>query len=376
MERLFQRLTLDSSSQVSFIGQISGYIALLIADGELEAGARLPAIRALAQKLGVNVNTVRAAFARLEADGLVTTRHGVGTTVLPVGSKALAAIASSVTTNTVGVLIAGLDPFYLDLLKGIEGVAAERGTLLLIVNTRDSEARASTAIHQLVARGVDGIIAVSVGGADPGERGDGGPPIVYVDQPNRDGHSLTFDGIAAGELATNHLLKHGHNRIGFITASLELSNQGEVFEGYVGALRNAGLKAQPELLAEVDQFTVVEGQRGLKQLLANPDPPTAVVASASMLAIGVLLEAGMRSLAIPKDLALIGYAEDTTPQFTKPALTMISVPAEEAGARAMIMLRRLIDDPSTTPHRDVLEVKLMVRESCGPHAKPSIPRVS
>ncbi|CAN5724185.1 DNA-binding transcriptional regulator CytR [soil metagenome] len=360
-------LKLDKSSDISYVGQIRGQIALLVADGELKPGTRLPAVRTLAAQLGVNVNTVRAAFARLEADGLVATQHGVGTTVLPVGHRALAASADGIATNTVGVLIAGLDPFYLDLLKGIESTAEERGTLLLMVDTKDSTERAERAIHQLIARGVDGIIAVSVGGIDEAEPGAGLPPIVHVDQPDRDRSSIVFDATRGGALAAGHLLDHGHTRIGYVTAPLAFANQREVFTGYEQTLRNAEIAT--ELLAEVSDFSIEQGQLALARLMEVPEPPTAVVASAGVLALGVLREAGTRGLQVPEDLAVIGYAEDPTARFTQPPLTMISVPANAAGRRAMAVLRQLMDGSAKPAGREVFDVRLIVRESCGRHAR-------
>src|SRR5262245_14872890 len=122
---------LDPSSDLTIVGQIRAQLTLFIADGRLEPGAKLPPVRALADALDVTVNTVRAAYARLEDDGLVVTRHGVGTIVQPAASGTLRGGPRSLS-NSVGVLIAGLDPFYLDLLRGIESKAEEQGTLILI----------------------------------------------------------------------------------------------------------------------------------------------------------------------------------------------------------------------------------------------------
>ena len=184
---------LDRASGLGIAGQIRARIALLVADGELGPGARLPSLRELADQLGTHINTVRAAYTRLEADGLVETRHGVGTVVLPATADRLARGSPRLISNTVAVLIAGWDPFYLALLGGIDDVAAERGTLTLVADTRDSSTVATAIIRRLVARGVDGIIAVSTGGLDDGttdsrpREGSTVPPIVHVDQPSRKG---------------------------------------------------------------------------------------------------------------------------------------------------------------------------------------------
>jgi LacI family repressor for deo operon, udp, cdd, tsx, nupC, and nupG len=362
----------DPRSGVGIAAQIRTRIAFLIADGVLTPGDRLPPVRDLARQLGVNVNTVRSAYAKLNADGLVRTRHGVGTVVLAAGVESPPAGALPLGVNTVAVLIGGLDPFYLSLLRGIEDVAAEHGTLVLITDTRDSPTLAEAMIRRLIARGVDGIIAVSVGGIADGERrssrGRGHvPPIVYVDQPDKTGHVLLFDGQGAGCAATRHLREHGHDRIGIVTAPLTWPNVREIYTGYVQALEDAGGRFSRTLVSEVGEFTVEAGGIGLARLLDASDPPSAVFAAGEVLALGVLREARSRRLDVPRDLAITGYTDSPIAALVEPALTMVSVPAREIGIRAMLTLSDLIRGKNLRPHRTVLDVALVLRESCGAH---------
>jgi DNA-binding LacI/PurR family transcriptional regulator len=350
--------TFRLDSTVGIAAQIRTRIAFLIADGDLPAGERLPAVRDLAQQLGVNVNTVRSAYAKLEADGLVRTRHGVGTVVLAAHVERRPGGALPLGVNTIAVLIGGLNPFYLSLLRGIEEVAAEQGTLVLIADTHDSPTFAEATIRRLIARGVDGIIAVSVGGA-----GGRVPPIVYVDQPDRSGRVLLFDGRRAGQLATRHLREHGHTRIGIVTAPLSWPNVREVYKGYVDVLDGAD-----ELVAEVEEFTVEAGRSGLAQLLDAPDPPSAVFAVDETLALGVLHEARSRRLRVPADLAIVGYTDSPTAALVDPPLTMVAVPAREIGSQSMHALADLIAGKKPRSRRTVLDVELVLRESCGPHS--------
>ena len=141
----------DPRSGVGIAAQIRTRIAFLIADGELAPGDRLPPVRDLARQLGVNVNTVRSAYMKLDADGLVRTRHGVGTVVLATGVESPHTGALPLGVNTVAVLVGGLNPFYLSLLRGIEDVAAEQGTLVLVTDTRDSPTLAEAMIRRLIA---------------------------------------------------------------------------------------------------------------------------------------------------------------------------------------------------------------------------------
>ena len=366
MVDVVSELRLDPSSDLTIVGQIRAQLTLLIADGRLEPGARLPAVRALSGALDVNVNTVRAAYARLEEDGIVATRHGVGTIVQPLTGGTLRG-SQRYLSNTVGVIIAGLDPFYLELLRGIESKAEEQGTLILIVAAHDSKARATSAVRQLAARGADGIIAASIGGPEKGTPETSLPPIVYVDQPDRKGESLVFDAERAGHDATRHLLEHGHTRFGYVSPPLEWPNLGPLFEGHRRALSDAGLGDEATALAIVDDFDVAAGRRGAAQLLQQDDRPTAAIAISAMLAVGVLEEARQRGLDVPGKLAIVGYADIDVSRYTHPPLTMISLPVFDAGVAAMTALQQMIAGDLKKPERLVFEGMLEIRESCGPH---------
>jgi len=365
-------LSIDPRSGLGIAAQIRARIGFLIADGELAPAERLPSVRDLAAQLDVNVNTIRAAYAELERDGLVRTRHGVGTVVLDAPPARLPAGVRPLGVNTVAVLIGGLDPFYLALLRGIEDVAAEQGSLVLIVDTRDSQSLAEAMLRRLIARGVDGVIAVSVGGLDQGPGSgepDSGrlPPIVYVDQPHRKGHVLLFDGHGGGYAATHHLAEHGHERIGIITAPRSWPNVGEVYKGYVDALQDTGRELDENLVAQVDAFMIDAGRIGLARLLDQRDAPSAVFAAGEVLALGALQEAQARQLGVPAELALCGYTDSPTASLVQPPLTMVSVPAGEIGIRAMQRLAGLMQGKTPRARRTTLPVELIVRDSCGHH---------
>jgi DNA-binding LacI/PurR family transcriptional regulator len=360
-------MRLDPSSDLTIVGQIRVQLTLLIADGRVPPGTRLPAVRALASSLDVNVNTVRAAYARLEEDGLVVTRHGVGTIAQSPSAGTLRSGGPRYLSNSIGVLIAGLDPFYLDLLRGIEAVAAEQGTLVLVVDAQDWPVHASAAIRQLAARGVQGIIAASLGAPEKGTREGSLPPIVYVDQPDQKGESLVFDAERAGYDATRHLLDHGHSRIGYVSPPVDWPNLGELFDGHRRALVEAGLGADATALSIVDGFDVAKGRRGLAQLMERGDPPAAVITPSAMLAVGVLQEARQAGLDVPDDLAIIGYADVDVASSIYPPLTMISLPTFDVGRAAMSALQRMIAGELKKPERLVFPGTLVVRESCGPH---------
>jgi DNA-binding LacI/PurR family transcriptional regulator len=325
--------------------------------------------------MGVSVNTVRSAYARLEADGLVNTRHGAATTVLATTPTSFGHRPSLFGSQTVGVLIAGLDPFYVPLLAGIDEVAGRSGLLVLLADAKDSPERAAVMIRRLMARGVDGLIAVSVGGIDqpaeaalsPRAAAAALPPIVYVDQPDRSIHSLMFDAEQGGYLATRHLADHGHERVAMLTAPVRYPNMSVLHDGYRRALSTAGTQPLEPLVIEVSGFGLDEGRTGLDRLLESGPQPTAVFAASANLALGVIDQARSRGVRVPDDLAVVGYADTDAARLVEPPLTMVSAPAREIGFRAMATLQRLMAGEPVTKERVMLEVDLTVRSSCGRH---------
>ena len=367
------KLPLDPRSDVGVAAQIRTRIAFLIADGELVPGDRLPPVRDFARQLGVNVNTVRSAYAKLEGDGLVRTRHGVGTVVLAAHAGSLPAGALPLGVNTVAVLIGGLDPFYLSLLRGIEDVAAEQGTLVLITDTRDSPTLAEAMIRRLIARGVDGIIAVSVGGIANGQERDHGnngrvPPIVYVDQPDRTGYVLLFDAHGAGYAATRHLREHGHEQDRdrdrpAVVAERERGLRG-VCPRSRGCRLAVSLQPSSPRWASSPWMPAASGWRASSTCLTLP-PPSSLPERPSP--SECCRRRRSRRIDVPGDLAITGNTDSPAAALVEPPLTMVSVPAREIGIQAMRTLADLIRGKNPRPRRRVLDVELVLRDSCGPH---------
>lgn len=348
----------DPASEASAAVQIRQQYALLIADGRLVAGDRLPAVRDAASRVGVSINTVRAAYARLEADGLVATRHGVGTVVLPVRLAGLAARRGALGPGTIGVVVAGLNPFYLPILGGIVETAHEAGVVTLMATAQDHPDRAALAVRQMAARGVPGFIILSAD-IDPA------PlevlPVVSFDRPGSPGYGVDLDAEAAGRLLGEHLAAHGHRRVGLVAAPLEWEN----VAGLPPGLR-AGLPAQASLeVAEVPGFSLADGRAGLAALLARGARPSAVVGAGALLCLGILEEAAARGLRVPADLAVVGYADAEVARLAGPSLTMAGFGEREAGRTTARMLLGLLEGKRVRPRRVCLTPELRVRASCG-----------
>lgn len=368
---LLRVIRIDPEAALPLSAQLHQQIVWLIASGELQQGDKLPPIRELAKHLGINMHTVRVAYQRLEIDGLVASRRGVGTSVAACDSRRLAQLAPDLPSFTIGVLIPGLNPFYVPFVQGVQAAARDARQLLFICHFHDDPPLATRYINQLSAKRVDGLILASTrtvaaeGKAAEDAKADRLPPVVYVDEPDAPENVVLLDSEGAGYRATTHLLEHGHRRIGLISGPLAWRNLRECYLGYQRALSSAGLAMDSRLVVEVPAFTMDWGYRAAQQLLDQSPAPSAIFGAADILAIGAMRAIQARGQTIPDDVAVVGYNDIELAALVHPPLTTVSASAYEMGVQAMTMLRQLHSGVSVEPNRIVLGTELVVRGSCG-----------
>jgi len=374
--------------------QIREQVTWLISGETLRPGDELPPVRALAAQLGVNYHTVRAAYRRLEADGLLESRRGHRSRVTRFDPWRLWPSGSAARTHVVGVVLPSLsNPFYAELVEGAQEAARRSGTLLIVCSTHDDQALALRSIAQLAAKGVDGIVVVSHdisnllwdpggGVADASRR----LPLVVVDRPGTKGHSIEADLEGAGHLAAGHLISHGHRALGLITHAAPLSNVLPLEAGFRRAITEAGLDLDEHHVARVDGWDAAAGAHGAARLLARQGRPTGLVAIADLLAIGALGELRRAGVHVPTGMAVVGVDGIPMAALSHPALTTVALPARAMGAESLATLVTVWAGTAGTagtagaagsaeaPRRVVLGVDLIIRESCGLHA--STPRIS
>lgn len=368
-------LRIDSGAQIPIAAQLADQIAWLIASGRIEPDDQLPPIRHLATALGVNMHTVRAVYQQLEADGLVASRRGVGTTVLRYDRAVRATHTPDVPTFTIGVLIPGHNPFYNPFLNAIEDAARDAPLMTFIGNTHNDAREVARYLDQMVSKNVDGIIIASFGPPDYLAYGDALPPVVYADIPGAPAPCVVFDADAGGYLAGSHLLEHGHTRIGLITPPVEWANVAEVYAGFLRALDERGLALPPELVAVTPGYTPEAGHVAAEQLLDQPDLPTAIFAAGVSLAVGAIQAVKGRGMRVPEDVALQSYDDTDVAALVEPPISSVHLPAGELGRQAMSMLQTLMAGGEVQPDRLILPTHLVVRRSCGcdgsAHSGPS-----
>jgi DNA-binding LacI/PurR family transcriptional regulator len=285
-------------------------------------------------------------------------------------------------TGLIGVLVPELaNPIFPALAQAIETRAAPDGLASILCNTHEAAFREVDYVHMLLDRRVQGMIFIACEMTNL--RGDHGHYAKLVGEGARlvfvngalhtlDVPSVGVDERAAGEIATQHLVELGHERIGFL-AGLEhyLPTQLKA-AGRESALRGAGL--DPDGLVAYAPFGVDGGRRALAELLSRERRPTAVICSSDLMAIGALHEASRRGVAVPQELSIVGFDGIDATTWTAPQLTTVEQPIAEIADTAVSTLESLIADPERPVPNSYFRPLLRVRGTTAPPARSSARR--
>lgn len=253
----------------------------------------------------------------------------------------------------------------------MQSVLAEGGRHLLVASPDYHPETEASAIRGLLARGVDGIVLVGAQRtAQAWELLEGaGVPVVltWCGDPRFD--AVAVDSRAAGRLAAEHLLALWHVRLGVVYGATRFNDrQRERLGGVRDALAARGLDLPEWRVCERD-FTVAGGRGGDCALLSLAEPPTAIVCGIDQLAVGCLVEAQARGLAVPRDLSVVGIDNLEMAEHLSPALITVHIPTGRIGAEAARrVLDRLAGPGPAAPRRIELSIGLVVRHSSGPAA--------
>jgi DNA-binding LacI/PurR family transcriptional regulator len=275
-------------------------------------------------------------------------------------------------SDLVGLVIPDLqNPFFADLARGVEDVAARHGYTVLIGNSDESVEKETRYLNVMRAEAVDGIILPPSceGRSAAVDLARAGVPLVCVDRrlDRAKVDTVLVDNVRGAIEATEHLIAHGHRRIGYLEGKQGVSTTRERLEGYRSALARHGIADDPALVLSGDSRPE-SARRLTTQLLQSPERPTALLVGNGMMTIGVLEAIHDLGLRIPEDVAVIGYDDMPWARALTPALTVVRQPGYELGSRAMELLRQRIREPERSITTVMLQPDLVVRGSCGARA--------
>lgn len=368
----FDKISVNPEHGTTLAYQLKQQLAWLIATGELKANDLLPPVRDFARQLGINLHTVRNAYKKLELDGLISSKRGIGTMVLPYDPAHFARAARSQNTNLIGVILPSLEsPFYHKVLSGIEEIAEQDHSLILLSNSHEDDFAAWRDFSAFASRDVEGILVIShdlsqfIGQPQKDGLGMQGVPFVSVDAPFAPGYSVNLDLRSVGYQAACHLLQLGHHNIGMITYNPQADVIRPILDGFMAAYQESGKVFEEGRVITVPDFSPAAGYEGALALLQQEVRPSAVFVAADTLALGALRAFRQKGLKIPQDIAMVSFDNIPETEFTDPPLTSISAPGIELGRKAMEMLKTLIAEKKPPRTKITLPVQMIVRKSCG-----------
>ena len=270
-------------------------------------------------------------------------------------------------TNVIGILVADLEPFSTELLKGAADAIRGSGFELVVYSaggrTGDVVGWEKRYLSRLSGTLVDGAVLVTPTVVEV----QYGAPVVAVDPHTG---SSTFptvdaDSLHGARLATEHLVSLGHRRIALLAGRGDLESAKLREQGYREALAAAGVPFDDSLL-RVGGYDADLSALAAHELLTGPRRPTAVFAANDVTAIATIAVARDLGLRVPEDLSVVGFDNIPESALCSPSLTTVSQPIRTMGERAVEMLIQLIRGESVERTHLTLATELVVRGSTAP----------
>jgi LacI family transcriptional regulator len=299
--------------------------------------------------------------------------------------------------DTIGVVATidgeDINLYFLELLNGILQGAAQHGQNTTVFSVTDWARDEQRLLHFCDGR-VDGMIFISprlsVSFLDTFSQRS---PLVTIHGPARSPNlfCVDVDNENGGYIVTQHMIAHGHRRIGHIAGGLDREGSHERFEGYRRALEEAGIPFDPSLVTD-SGYSMTTGRQMTAQLLERlkkEERPTAIFCASDAIASGCMEALAANGLQVPEDISVAGFDDLLLAKMTSPPLTTIRQPFRKMGNRAVELLLSQIqgvEDPNeeigtasgeekaVQPHTEVFDVDLIVRGSVGPPPDGPHPR--
>jgi LacI family transcriptional regulator len=332
----------------------------------------IPTIEDVAAAAGVSKATVSRVIGGTFAHVRPETRRRVEEAIAALNYRP-SAVARSLTshrTYTVGMLVSDVaNPFYGEVIHGVEDEAISVGYNVFLANTNYDLGRGKALIRSLIDRRADGVLIMSSSASDEWleELSRSGIPAVVLDWARRDIENVSCievdfrPGIAD---AAAHLLELGHKRIGHVAGPLDLKTSRDRRDAFFDTLAARGVPREKVLVA-TGPLTIEGGREAWRLLREERHAPTGIFCANDLMAFGVLTAARSEGLRVPGDLSVIGLDDIWLAAQFDPPLTTVALPRYEIGSLAMRMLLELLG--GFPPERRVVSTSLIVRRSTGPH---------
>ena len=336
-------------------------------------------IKDIAKQAQVSHSTVSRALhgSRLIAE---RTSERIRRTALDLGYLPSAA-ARSLKTNrsqVLGVILSSVeDPFFSEVLQGIEEIAQSSGYSLFIAASQHDPEREHAIVQEMSEHRVDGVIICSASFKAEQRRQflTYGVPIVVVNNQAAEDYrySIYHDDVDGCRQVTRHLLELGHRRIAYLGNSSSGRTTTDRLTGFQQEMKSAGLVIPSSYMYDVSGGGPEDGLVGLEHFLALNDRPSSLVCYNDMLAIGVLKGLQQAGIQVPEMFSVTGFDNIVFSAYTNPPLTTFDQPKRFIGAEAARLVLELLNRPpseypSEKPQVRMLKGRLLIRETTAPPA--------
>lgn len=286
----------------------------------------------------------------------------------------LARSLRSGSTGTIGVVIADItNSFFSRSTRGISDVASSGGYELLLVNTDEGRRIESQSVHTLMAKRVDGMIVAPAWTADPAHLRAATESNVHLVLLDRqvDGvvaDVVSYDARPGTSAAMTALIAAGHRRIAFVTASAApdqlITTTRARLDVFHERLSDAGV-SDPDRYVRFGAYGESAAETVTAELLTESEPPTALLASDTVIALGALRAIKKLGLRIPNDISLVTVDDAPWTDLVTPALSTVVLPSYAMGKIAADLLLGRIAGSDDPPRQVVLSTSFLARESIG-----------
>ena len=259
------------------------------------------------------------------------------------------------------------NPFFPELIRGFQDVALQYGYDVLVSSTNYDNTRTTLCVRRMMDRKVDGV-AIMTSEMDRSltdQLASRKVPLVFLDvgKVGKGVSNVKVDYAQGIAQAVDHLRALGHNRIAFISGPSNLKSARVRREAFLKCLSGRGIAEHSELMEE-GNHKIDGGLSAITRLLQRQNPPTAVLASNDLTAIGTLRGIRQVGLRVPEDVSVIGFDDIDMAQYTEPPLTTIRLLRSELASLACNALFQSISG-NVRGAEFTMGTHLILRESTG-----------
>ena len=323
-----------------------------------------PTIHQVASRAGVSTTTVsRTINSPSLVDSETAARVWAAIAELEYYPNNQARSLVSGRSRLLGLIVSDItNPFFPEVIKGFEDVAAEQGFDILIGSTDYDAKKMAGCVRRMLERRVDGVAIMTSEMDDHlvDQLARRQVPMVFLDVATpREGIANIVVNYEQGiNEAIEHLVTLGHRRIAFISGPQHLKSAQIRRQAFLRSLNRYGIHQDDRLVVEGDH-KVEGGLAAMSRLLQLTERPTAALASNDLTAIGMIRGIHRSGLTVPGDVSVVGFDDIWLAQFTDPPLTTVRLSRTELGQQAF---HALVAD-SAKPGEVTVQTKLIIRET-------------